>query len=215
MATRKRDTHDPYNVRFESHHAWAEARVTGEAPRMVSATVLDLIRRLDEAKIEAEWDMAATRRSIVFLMRGRLINNNGQTNRYAMEEVTDRSIVFEVMARRAVAHGTEIPARGRPGWPLCTACGQPVDPAALARWNGTTHPTCDPGHADEDGGPDWIEVLPDVAPLKSSHQCRACGRWLEGEWNRARDVVARAEIQRQMDAGRCDDCARRAAQGEV
>lgn len=43
-------------------------------------------------------------------------------------------------------------------------------------------------------------------PLKSSHSCRVCGRWLEGDWNRSDDDAQRAEIQRQMDAGRCDTC---------
>lgn len=41
--------------------------------------------------------------------------------------------------------------------------------------------------------------------FKSSHQCRICGRWLEGEWSRA-DAAQRVELQRQMDAGVCDGC---------
>lgn len=52
--------------------------------------------------------------------------------------------------------------------------------------------------------------LPYLPPLKSSHQCRRCRRWLEGEWFDA-DAAGRVEIQRQMDAGRCDDCTRREA----
>jgi hypothetical protein len=51
--------------------------------------------------------------------------------------------------------------------------------------------------------------LPDVPPLPANHQCRLCGRWLEGEWNRARDDEAlRHELHRQILAGRCDDCTR-------
>ncbi len=43
--------------------------------------------------------------------------------------------------------------------------------------------------------------------IKSNHECRECRRHLEGEWSRAaRDSVERAELQRQMDAGRCDRC---------
>ena len=42
-------------------------------------------------------------------------------------------------------------------------------------------------------------------PLKSSTSCRRCRRWLEGDWNAA-TPEARPEIQRQMDAGRCDVC---------
>lgn len=52
--------------------------------------------------------------------------------------------------------------------------------------------------------------LPDVPPLKSSHQCRRCRRWLEGEWSDA-DDTQRANLERQMNAGRCDDCTRREA----
>jgi hypothetical protein len=53
--------------------------------------------------------------------------------------------------------------------------------------------------------------LPVMPPLKSAHSCRRCGRWLEGEWNSADDDQARADIQRQMSWGRCDDCTRREA----
>jgi hypothetical protein len=44
------------------------------------------------------------------------------------------------------------------------------------------------------------------APLRSSNSCRRCGRWLEGDWNRSTNDAERAELQRQMDAGRCDAC---------
>jgi hypothetical protein len=44
------------------------------------------------------------------------------------------------------------------------------------------------------------------APLKGSTSCRRCGRWLEGAWNHSTDDDERAELQRQMDAGRCDAC---------
>jgi hypothetical protein len=47
--------------------------------------------------------------------------------------------------------------------------------------------------------------LPVVPPIKSNHSCRVCRRWLEGAWAVA-DPQGRAEIQRQMDCGRCDDC---------
>lgn len=56
---------------------------------------------------------------------------------------------------------------------------------------------------------DEMTDLPYVAPLKSNHHCRLCRRWLEGDWVEATTEEARAEIQRQMDAGRCDDCTRR------
>lgn len=52
--------------------------------------------------------------------------------------------------------------------------------------------------------------LPYVRPLKSSHQCRRCARWLEGEWSSA-DAAGRAELNRQMSVGRCDNCTRREA----
>lgn len=52
--------------------------------------------------------------------------------------------------------------------------------------------------------------LPYVKPLKSSHECRVCRHWLEGDWNRATTPEVRAEIQRQMDVGRCDSCTREA-----
>lgn len=43
--------------------------------------------------------------------------------------------------------------------------------------------------------------------LKPNHQCRLCGRWLEGEWNAAApDSRDRDDLQRQMDAGHCDVC---------
>jgi hypothetical protein len=46
-----------------------------------------------------------------------------------------------------------------------------------------------------------------LVTLMPNHQCRLCGRWLEGEWNRAApDSRDRDELQRQMDAGRCDVC---------
>lgn len=46
--------------------------------------------------------------------------------------------------------------------------------------------------------------------MKSNHQCRRCGRWLEGEWNRAAKLsIERAELQRQMDQGHCDVCPRK------
>lgn len=41
--------------------------------------------------------------------------------------------------------------------------------------------------------------------FKSSTSCRLCRRWFEGDWFRA-DAAQRVEIQRQMDAGHCDDC---------
>lgn len=43
--------------------------------------------------------------------------------------------------------------------------------------------------------------------LKSSHQCRLCGRWLEGEWanaDAAGQVGLCVALRRQMDNGRCD-----------
>ncbi len=52
--------------------------------------------------------------------------------------------------------------------------------------------------------------LPELPPLKSSHECRRCRRWLEGEWSGA-DETGRANLDRQMNAGRCDDCTRREA----
>lgn len=44
--------------------------------------------------------------------------------------------------------------------------------------------------------------------MKSNHQCRACGRWLEGEFNAIPDSDSpqQVELQRQMDQGHCDDC---------
>lgn len=54
-----------------------------------------------------------------------------------------------------------------------------------------------------------IERLRDQRPLKSAHSCRRCGRWLEGEWNAARAPelhLVRADLQRQMEQGRCDVC---------
>lgn len=44
--------------------------------------------------------------------------------------------------------------------------------------------------------------------FKSSTSCRLCRRWFEGDWSRAATPEERAEIQRQMDAGHCDDCHR-------
>lgn len=41
--------------------------------------------------------------------------------------------------------------------------------------------------------------------LKSSHECRRCKRWLEGDWARA-DVAARRAILAQMDQGECWPC---------
>lgn len=41
--------------------------------------------------------------------------------------------------------------------------------------------------------------------MKSSHSCRLCGRWLEGELNEA-DEAEQAELRRQMDQGHCDVC---------
>lgn len=61
--------------------------------------------------------------------------------------------------------------------------------------------------------------LPVVPPLKSAHSCRRCRRWLEGEWAQEHTGERRPEvldaIQRQMDAGRCDDCTRRETAGLV
>lgn len=54
------------------------------------------------------------------------------------------------------------------------------------------------------------QALPYVKPLKSSHECRRCRRWLEGEWSSA-SPEERIEIERQMSVGRCDDCTRREA----
>lgn len=48
---------------------------------------------------------------------------------------------------------------------------------------------------------------PPAGKLKSNHQCRLCGFWLEGAWNRATDEAYRASLQRQMDQGHCDTCA--------
>jgi hypothetical protein len=42
--------------------------------------------------------------------------------------------------------------------------------------------------------------------LKSAHSCRRCRRHLEGEWSRAEPGHARNELNRQMNAGRCDPC---------
>lgn len=42
--------------------------------------------------------------------------------------------------------------------------------------------------------------------LKSSHSCRLCRRWLEGEWSRATTVAERQSLHRQMTNGLCDDC---------
>jgi hypothetical protein len=44
--------------------------------------------------------------------------------------------------------------------------------------------------------------------FKSAFSCRICRRWLEGEWSGA-TPEQRIEIQRQMDAGHCDDCHRK------
>lgn len=52
--------------------------------------------------------------------------------------------------------------------------------------------------------------LPYVKPLKSSHECRVCRRWLEGEWARG-TPGERVELERQMSVGRCDGCTREAA----
>ncbi len=46
-----------------------------------------------------------------------------------------------------------------------------------------------------------------LAPLKSSNSCRRCRRWLEGEFNTAKDRVAQLSLDRQMSNGRCDQCA--------
>lgn len=42
--------------------------------------------------------------------------------------------------------------------------------------------------------------------MKGNHQCRLCGRWLEGEWNRSKSEAERAELARQMEQGHCDGC---------
>jgi len=55
-----------------------------------------------------------------------------------------------------------------------------------------------------------LPPLPYVKPLKSSHECRVCRRWLEGEWSRAAPEQ-QDELQRQMNVGRCDNCTRMAA----
>ncbi len=58
------------------------------------------------------------------------------------------------------------------------------------------------------GVPDLIRFRARLLmPLKSNHHCRRCRRHLEDEWSYARNERERAELQRQMDAGRCDTCA--------
>lgn len=45
---------------------------------------------------------------------------------------------------------------------------------------------------------------------KSSHQCRICGHWSEGDWSRAHrvdDEKGMVKAQREMDRGCCDLCA--------
>jgi len=42
--------------------------------------------------------------------------------------------------------------------------------------------------------------------MKPNHQCRVCGRWFEGEWNRTTDPDLQAALQRQMNQGHCDSC---------
>ena len=42
--------------------------------------------------------------------------------------------------------------------------------------------------------------------MKPNHQCRVCGRWLEGEWNLTTDPDLQAALQRQMNQGHCDSC---------
>ena len=50
--------------------------------------------------------------------------------------------------------------------------------------------------------------------LKSSHQCRRCRFWLEGEWSRVAAVAAddgellqlRRDLEAQMAAGECWEC---------
>jgi hypothetical protein len=52
------------------------------------------------------------------------------------------------------------------------------------------------------------DVTEVVCRFKDAYSCRVCRRWLEGEWSSA-GPAERVEIQRQMDAGHCDDCHRR------
>lgn len=145
--TPKRDLYDPHGVRVSTFLAVKALAEDEAAPvRFRSAMVENLIERLDRAKTPVEFDMQATRRAIVFLLQGRLLTNAGQTNRYSIEECTTAEVVYEVMAERIIRHGVweVVPARGKPGWSACPACGFPVDPAALAGTRSTAHPECDP-----------------------------------------------------------------------
>jgi hypothetical protein len=66
---------------------------------------------------------------------------------------------------------------------------------------GTWHPTVPRVRPGELGAP----INRQCRRFKSSHQCRVCARWLEGEWSGA-DVAGRIDLQRQMDLGHCDRC---------
>lgn len=202
MATRKqREALDPHGVRDSTHTASQfYADHPQAAPVWTSATALDLIRRLDEAKAPAPFDAAAVRSMCRRVLSKVLRTNAGYVATRMVDEATTPEIIGYVTRTRAVAAGTPEPMVGRPGWQSCTACGHPVHPAALVGSRKTVHPMCDA---------EAIGVPPPSPPLKSSPSCRVCRRWLEGEWPTA-DDAGRAEIERQMAAGRCDDCTRRA-----
>jgi hypothetical protein len=150
MATPRPSTQDTYGTRrstFLAARRFADAATAAERPAAVwvSATVLDLIRRLDAAKVPAVWDTASVRESCAFLIHGRLLTGEGHPNRRALAEALDPENVHEVMARRAAVARIDVPAVRRVGYPFCTVCGQPVDPAGFIGWATTTHPLCDPG----------------------------------------------------------------------
>jgi phosphoribosyl-ATP pyrophosphohydrolase len=77
---------------------------------------------------------------------------------------------------------------------------QQVGHAVGQRCDGSRHHpsglACDGHNLDTDGIP---------LKMKPNHQCRLCGRWLEGEWASApKGGPERTELQRQMSNGRCD-----------
>jgi hypothetical protein len=144
----QRDEYDPFGVRVSTFNAIRALDGDDAAPvRWRSALVENLISRLDAARTPVSLDVDATRRAVVFLLRGRLVSNNGRTNPYAMEEVTAPDVVREVTDERVVRHARLdlVAARGGRGWPACPVCDQPVDPAAQAGTRAKAHPMCDPG----------------------------------------------------------------------
>lgn len=85
-------------------------------------------------------------------------------------------------------------------------------PPPPARWRVLQFAT--PVEVDDDrvcsGARSFALAVAGAFTRKGSTSCRMCGRWLEGDWNHAKRKAVREDLQRQMDAGRCDPCAIRA-----